>query len=213
MCGGRDKPPVRPQQAGKRVRPSHPSVTTAVVDPVSSVTMATSTTPCPNCGNPSSGRFCSECGAAMLGVSCNSCGAPLTPGAHFCHRCGAAAGAAAGAARVVGGPSPGGPAGRRSIVPWIVAGAGALALVILVAAQQGKESSPTGGDLGGGAPLATGAVRGPDISAMSPRERADRLYDRVMRLVEEGKSDSAAFFSTMAVGRTSPSRLSITTSL
>lgn len=35
---------------------------------------------------------------------------------------------------------------------------------------------------------------------MSPRERADRLYDRVMRLVEEGKSDSAAFFSTMAVG-------------
>jgi single-stranded DNA-specific DHH superfamily exonuclease len=72
--------------------------------------------------------------------------------------------------------------------------------VILVAAQQGKGSAPTGSDLGGGAPLATGAVRAPDISAMTPRERVDRLYDRVMRLVEEGKSDSAAFFSSMAVG-------------
>lgn len=35
---------------------------------------------------------------------------------------------------------------------------------------------------------------------MSPRDRADRLYDRVMRLVDEGKADSAVFFSTMAVG-------------
>lgn len=135
----------------------------------------------------------------MLGVSCNSCGAPLTPGAHFCHRCGAAAGAA-GAVRAVGGQAPVAATGQRSIVPWIVAGAGALALVILVAAQQGKGSAPAGSDLGGGAPLATGAVRAPDISTMSPRERVDRLYDRVMRLVEEGKSDSAAFFSSMAVG-------------
>jgi hypothetical protein len=32
---------------------------------------------------------------------------------------------------------------------------------------------------------------------MSPRERADRLYDRVMRLAEEGKRDSVDFFSPM----------------
>lgn len=133
----------------------------------------------------------------MLGVSCNSCGAPLTPGAHFCHRCGVAAGAAAPAGRVAVPAAV--TVSQRSLVPWIVAGAGALALVILVAAQQGKGSAPTGTDLGG-APLATGAMRAPDISAMSPRERVDRLYDRVMRLVEEGKSDSAAFFSSMAVG-------------
>jgi len=71
--------------------------------------------------------------------------------------------------------------------------------VILVAAQQGESVAPSGGDLGQ-APFATGAARAPDISAMTPRERADRLYDRVMRLVEEGKADSAAFFSSMAVG-------------
>ncbi|MGQ0539582.1 MAG: hypothetical protein ACT4R6_11580 [Gemmatimonadaceae bacterium] len=34
---------------------------------------------------------------------------------------------------------------------------------------------------------------------MSPRERADRLFDRVMRLETEGKNDSARFFAGMAI--------------
>jgi hypothetical protein len=34
---------------------------------------------------------------------------------------------------------------------------------------------------------------------MSPAERADRLYDRVMRLHEEGKDDSVRFFSPMVL--------------
>lgn len=34
---------------------------------------------------------------------------------------------------------------------------------------------------------------------MSPRERAGRLYDRIMRYVEEGKKDSAQFFAPMAM--------------
>lgn len=34
---------------------------------------------------------------------------------------------------------------------------------------------------------------------MSPSERADRLYDRVMRLHEEGKDDSVRFFSPMVL--------------
>jgi hypothetical protein len=42
-------------------------------------------------------------------------------------------------------------------------------------------------------------VRAPDISAMSPAERADRLYDRVMRLHSEGKDDSVKFFSPMVL--------------
>lgn len=42
--------------------------------------------------------------------------------------------------------------------------------------------------------------RAPDISSMSPRERADRLYDRVMAMSSQGKADSAAFFASMAVG-------------
>jgi hypothetical protein len=42
-------------------------------------------------------------------------------------------------------------------------------------------------------------VRAPDISTMSPAERADRLYDRVMRLHGEGKDDSVKFFSPMVL--------------
>jgi hypothetical protein len=49
-------------------------------------------------------------------------------------------------------------------------------------------------DGGGG-----GAVRAPDISSLSPRERADRLFDRMMRLESEGKKDSIAFFAPMAL--------------
>ena len=51
------------------------------------------------------------------------------------------------------------------------------------------------------APFANGGGGGaaPDISNMSPRERASRLYDRIMRYAEEGKRDSAQFFAPMAL--------------
>ena len=42
-------------------------------------------------------------------------------------------------------------------------------------------------------------MRGPDISSLSPQERADRLYTRVMILNSEGKADSVQFFAPMAL--------------
>jgi hypothetical protein len=42
-------------------------------------------------------------------------------------------------------------------------------------------------------------MRAPDISSMSPQERADRLYNRVMTLATEGKVDSVQFFAPMAL--------------
>jgi hypothetical protein len=42
-------------------------------------------------------------------------------------------------------------------------------------------------------------VRAPDISQLSPEERADRLFNRVMLLNNEGKSDSVMFFAPMAL--------------
>lgn len=53
-------------------------------------------------------------------------------------------------------------------------------------------------DRGGIAP-AEGAVRAPDISQLSPQERADRLFNRVMLLKSQGKSDSVLFFAPMAI--------------
>ncbi len=41
--------------------------------------------------------------------------------------------------------------------------------------------------------------RGPDISKMSPEERAERLFKRVMLLASQGKSDSVLFFAPMAL--------------
>jgi len=42
-------------------------------------------------------------------------------------------------------------------------------------------------------------VRAPDISSLSPQERADRLYNRVMLLATQGKIDSVQFFAPMAL--------------
>ena len=42
-------------------------------------------------------------------------------------------------------------------------------------------------------------IRGPDISALSPEERAERLFNRVMLLNSQGKSDSVLFFAPMAI--------------
>jgi hypothetical protein len=42
--------------------------------------------------------------------------------------------------------------------------------------------------------------RAPDITAMSPRERFDRLFNRIMQAAEQGASDQVAQFTPMALG-------------
>ena len=50
-------------------------------------------------------------------------------------------------------------------------------------------------DRGVSGSIPEGVVRGPDISQLSPQERADRLFNRVMVLAGEGKTDSVLFFA------------------
>lgn len=45
-----------------------------------------------------------------------------------------------------------------------------------------------------------GPTRGPDISGMSPRERFDRLFDRVVGAAERQQPDTVALFAPMALG-------------
>lgn len=52
---------------------------------------------------------------------------------------------------------------------------------------------------GGPAGRAGAGARAPDISKLSPTDIANRLFDRIMRLNDQGKSDSVAFFAPMAV--------------
>jgi double zinc ribbon protein len=152
---------------------------------------------CPNCSAPATGRYCSECGAAIEDAICAGCRSLLSPGARFCHRCGTAAGT-----RPIGAAEP---RTSASTLPWVVAAISLLAVVALVAGQRfGATRAPSVVPAAADAPFASGAPsaaapRAPDISNLSPRERADRLFDRVMRLSSEGKTDSVQFFAPMAL--------------
>lgn len=85
-----------------------------------------------------------------------------------------------------------------------------LALLALVAMFAGRNfGAARGSEIGGsanslptqaldGAAAAQGA-RASDISGLSPNEAANRLYQRIMTYVEEGKVDSVAFFAPMAL--------------
>ncbi len=155
---------------------------------------------CPSCGSPASGKFCNQCGASLAVAACTSCGASLPAGARFCNECGASVGA--GVAASVGG-APVRPASNVSTyAPWVVATVLLFSVVGYFAGRGlGSGSDITVSDGASmGAPFASGGGGpAPDISNMSPRERAGRLYDRIMRYVEEGKQDSAQFFAPMAL--------------
>ena len=119
-------------------------------------------------------------------MTCHACGTQLSSTARFCHKCGAAI-ATTGAT------------GWRAGFPWALAGAALGALVAVVAMR--AASSPTRGDaLSGPVAINGGGARPPDISQMSPEERANRLFNRVMMLAEAGKQDSVQFFMPMALG-------------
>jgi len=121
---------------------------------------------------------------------CASCNARLQPAANFCPNCGA--------------PVGGRPAGRQ----W---GWKEVALVVFVAAAvsfgatflAGRFATDTAGS-GRQAPanVATPeqrAGRPPDLSTMTPREAADRLFNRVMAADERGDSAEAMRFAPMAI--------------
>ena len=162
---------------------------------------------CPACGTVGSGRYCAECGAVLKGATCAACHATLAPGARFCHRCGTPVGAGVAAASTpIPAPFAGvlpTPARPRNALPWTLVGLAAVALVVILVAQRAATSGGANAAApaaGATAPFAGAPVGGaPDISSMSPRERVDRLYDRIMRLAGEGKQDSVELFASMAI--------------
>jgi hypothetical protein len=115
-------------------------------------------------------------------MTCHACGAQLAANVRFCHKCGAAVVSAQ-------------PTGWRMGLPWGVAGAALGALVTVVAMRAGGGPQPQEAQTLGG----PAGIRPPDISQMSPEERATRLFDRVMVLAQAGKDDSVQFFLPMAL--------------
>src|SRR5690349_19984097 len=114
-------------------------------------------------------------------MTCHACGAQLSSTARFCHKCGAAV-ATAGAT------------GWRAGLPWGLAGAAVGALVAILAMRGAGAASREQG----AAQTPRSPLPAPDISQMSPEERAHRLFNHVMTLAEAGKNDSVQFFLPMA---------------
>lgn len=103
------------------------------------------------------------------------------------------------------------------MLPWGVAFVALLALIAMVAGKNfgaakgsavdgsanslptqaidGQGAAPSGAPFAGGA----GGAGAPNIANLSPSERANRLYTRIMEYAEFGKVDSVAFFAPMAL--------------
>ncbi|HEU4955783.1 MAG TPA: zinc ribbon domain-containing protein, partial [Gemmatimonadales bacterium] len=151
---------------------------------------------CPACGAAASGRFCSACGASLSPRGCRHCGVTLSPQARFCHRCGEPVESAPPAAR----PAV---ADRRA---WVVAAA--LCAVLIggivwrVVRDQPAPAIPQMANPGAGGAGTSDVPSGaaPDISKMSPRERFDRLFNRIMEAAQRGDSAQVLRFTPMALG-------------
>lgn len=154
-----------------------------------------STTTCPRCGTPVTGNFCASCGVALASRFCNHCGAEAESGARFCNQCGNALGAAPGAAASSGTAAATASGGEGSRMVWWVAGAALVGLLLMVAYPVlRRDGGPPA--LPGVAPSSSMPGAGAssvDLSSMTPREAADRLYERVMRA--DAAEDTAQVFS------------------
>ena len=137
------------------------------------------------------GKYCSQCGASLLPLVCDVCGEAHLPGTIYCTQCGV----------LIREPVWGSPGGidnqtQRTII-WSVAGLGLTALILFLAwpvyGPEGRSSSERAPS-----PLATG-VSSVDLSSMTPREAADRLFNRVMTAVEQNDSTEVVRFLPMAM--------------
>jgi hypothetical protein len=119
---------------------------------------------------------------------CPSCGTAAQAQARFCHACGAALGDAAA-------PSPWNPK-ALALVAVVALGAGAVAGVagFLISREQAAERPPQAT----ASPDARSASA-VDLSSMTPREAADRLFNRVMVADEQGNVEEAQRFASKAL--------------
>lgn len=121
--------------------------------------------------------------------TCPACTAPLSPGAAWCHRCGTRA----------AGADP-----HRAL--WIAAVGVSLLFTGFIAWKASRfNSAPApamanAGNAASGAGRATaGGAAAVDLASMTPRERFDRLFARVMTAAEQGDTAQALQFAPMAL--------------
>lgn len=164
---------------------------------------------CSACGASGDGNFCARCGQPLTdpagrATTCPACGTGLDADALYCSECGAPVA-----------PPPSKP--LRDRLPWILSGLALVAFAVAISlmigesvGERGEGMPPTGavipspgqeGGMGGGAAPGAGATDPSrvDLSSMSGREAADRLFDRAMRTEAAGDSTQARFFADMGL--------------
>ncbi|TVR52406.1 MAG: hypothetical protein EA421_13900 [Gemmatimonadales bacterium] len=147
---------------------------------------------CTQCGVEGEGRFCSACGASLVDMSCPSCEADLPRGSRFCNECGSPA---QRRDPVVTGAGPG--AGNAPVA-WAVAGI--LLVGLLAVAAFPIFSSGDGAPRAGAPPPgALGPAPNVDLASMTPREAADRLYERIAVALSARDTTEVLNFLPMAL--------------
>lgn len=147
---------------------------------------------CPSCAAEASGRFCPQCGVA-IDATCRECQNPLPSGARFCNECGVTVAAVPALA-----------AARPSPLPWVITGLAVVALAgVVIVPRISADPAQAAGVAAPFAPQA-GAAGGMDasqvdLSSMTPRERADRLFNRVMEGMSGGDTTRIGFFTDMGI--------------
>ena len=130
--------------------------------------------PCPKCGHepPANARFCNQCGTAIAG-----------------------GGGAGGEAGVGPGGSASGKAPASQAV-WYMAGALMVGLILVVAYPVYAPGRASPGPPPAAAPAGASSV---DLSSMTPRQAADRLFNRVMTAASAGDDTEVRNFLPMAI--------------
>jgi hypothetical protein len=113
----------------------------------------------------------------MDGAVCAACATPLVAGARYCTRCGR------------------GVRSRAASLPWIVAGASVAALAAVLLLTWGPAAPPPAEP---GVAFRAAPDR-PQPLTGTPREQADRLFNRVMQAQAAGDEAELRFFLPMAV--------------
>lgn len=147
---------------------------------------------CPGCGKPAAGNFCSHCGAPIVSV-CPSCDSEVKPGSRVCHECGESLMARAAPTHW----------NAQTIAPWAALGVATLALFVALLSwfdrgdgAAAPASAPFSLPMSSTVPA---PGQPPDLASMSPREAADRLFNRVMTASENGNTAEALKFAPMAL--------------
>ncbi len=86
---------------------------------------------------------------------------------------------------------------------WVLTGALGAGVIALLLIFLTRGAPAPAAEVAASAPFAGGAAAGgeapPDISNMSPRERFDRLYNRIMTAAENGDEATVTNFTPMAL--------------